>query len=280
MTRISLIWLFTFGAFAGMAQTLTCTFQFSGSGSLGTHTFTNAAITITTVGNTANLGSHGSSAPGTSGYTTINNTSASILISGVEGTFQFTAPTQTAVQVNPSNAAPGTWVSETFYFVVLSQQLMGGSEASTTNQWKMLGPVGPITSSGALWGWNTTPILTSGGTVDLYDATTPVTFQATLSGTPPALTITRSGVLSHIAAGGGWNTKITLINPSSKDLPVTVALHSDDGSALTRTVGVIQQGSSHNIHRFLHQCDDWPQCHVDSQYRWWRNHGCRMGRCS
>ena len=54
MTRISFICLLMFGAFAGMAQTLTCTFQFTGSGTLGTQAFTNAAITVTTVGNTAN----------------------------------------------------------------------------------------------------------------------------------------------------------------------------------------------------------------------------------
>ena len=52
---ISLICLLTFGAFAGMAQTVTCTFQFTASGTLGTKAFTNAAVTITTVGKTANI---------------------------------------------------------------------------------------------------------------------------------------------------------------------------------------------------------------------------------
>jgi hypothetical protein len=54
----------------------------------------------------------------------------------------------------------------------------------------------------------------------------------------------RSGVLSHIAAGGGWNTTITLLNTSSAAVPVTVALHGDDGSALTLPVKTTQQGTS------------------------------------
>src|ERR1035437_8547252 len=108
VTTVSLIWLLTLGAFAVTAQTLTCTFQFTGSGTLGTQTFTNAAITITTVGNTANRksGYISSSQPG---YYIVND-SASASISGV-GTFQFTVPTQTTV-VTPGNNAPGTGNTE------------------------------------------------------------------------------------------------------------------------------------------------------------------------
>ena len=55
---------------------------------------------------------------------------------------------------------------------------------------------------------------------------------------------TRSGVLSHIAAGGGWTTVITLVNTSSTAVPVTVAFHNDDGSALSLPVTTTQQGAS------------------------------------
>ena len=54
----------------------------------------------------------------------------------------------------------------------------------------------------------------------------------------------RTGVLSHIAAGGGWNTVITLVNNSAAAVPVTLALHNDDGSALTLPVTTTQQGAS------------------------------------
>ena len=54
----------------------------------------------------------------------------------------------------------------------------------------------------------------------------------------------RTGVLSHIAAGGGWTTVITLVNTSGAAVPVTVALHNDDGSAVTLPVTTTQQGLS------------------------------------
>jgi probable HAF family extracellular repeat protein len=57
----------------------------------------------------------------------------------------------------------------------------------------------------------------------------------------------RTGVLSHIAAGGGWNTVITLVNNSAVALPVAVALHNDDGSSLSLPVTVTQQGTSQTI---------------------------------
>jgi|HubBroStandDraft_1064217.scaffolds.fasta_scaffold12509_2 hypothetical protein len=54
----------------------------------------------------------------------------------------------------------------------------------------------------------------------------------------------RTGVLSQIAAGGGWSTVITLVNTSSAAVPVIVELHADNGSALTLPVTTTQQGVS------------------------------------
>ncbi len=54
----------------------------------------------------------------------------------------------------------------------------------------------------------------------------------------------RSGVLSHIAAGGGWTTDITLVNTSSATTPVIIALHNDDGSALNLPITTTLQGVS------------------------------------
>jgi hypothetical protein len=53
----------------------------------------------------------------------------------------------------------------------------------------------------------------------------------------------RTGVLSHVAAGGGWSTVITLVNTSSAAVPLTLAFHGDDGSALTLPVTTQQGGS-------------------------------------
>jgi hypothetical protein len=54
----------------------------------------------------------------------------------------------------------------------------------------------------------------------------------------------RTGVLAHIAAGGAWTTVITLINASSAAVPVTVAFHNDDGSALSLPVTTTNQGAT------------------------------------
>ena len=53
----------------------------------------------------------------------------------------------------------------------------------------------------------------------------------------------RTGVLSHIAAGAGWSTVITLVNTSSAAVPLTLALHGDDGTALALPVTTQQAGS-------------------------------------
>jgi hypothetical protein len=237
MIRISLICLLTFGAFAGTlaAQTLTSTFQFVGSGTLGTHSFTNAAITVTTVGNTANrqvfaLESY------------LINDSASILISGV-GAFQFTVPIVTEA-INQTQNVPGAVVNEEFRFGISGQYLVGG-KVPVSGLWNMLSSFGPITiPNGYVTGWNYSPIITNGGIMNLYDNNATVTFQASVGGAPPTSVPSRSGVLSHIAAGGGWTTVITLINTSSSAVPVTVVLHGDDGSALTLPVTTTQQGAS------------------------------------
>jgi hypothetical protein len=58
------------------------------------------------------------------------------------------------------------------------------------------------------------------------------------------LTTQSAGGFSHIAAGAGWTTDITLNNTSIAAVQVTVDLHNDDGSALSLPVTTTQQGSS------------------------------------
>lgn len=60
----------------------------------------------------------------------------------------------------------------------------------------------------------------------------------------PTGLLTPAGVLSHIAAGGGWSTVITLVNNSSTALPVTVVLYNQDGSAMNLPITTTQQGAS------------------------------------
>jgi hypothetical protein len=241
-TRLSLICLLMFGAFAGMAQTLTSTFHFTGSGFIGTpatagtpfqgQTFSSAAVTIVAVANTANRSS--------CGYSCYNlpNDSASISISGI-GTFQLNSTSiSNVVIVDPVRGVIG----DDIYFNVStpsSDAVAIGMVGSTA--WDMLKSFGPIQTT---INFSPFPMPTSGGTIQLNQGASSGTFQATFVGTPPAPTLTRTGVLSHIAAGGGWTTVMTLVNTSSTAVPVTVALHGDDGSALTLPVTTTQQGVS------------------------------------
>ena len=108
----------------------------------------------------------------------------------------------------------------------------------------MLTSLGPATTPAQLEGWQSS-VTTTGGQINIYDNySTSTTFQATLTGTVPPPILARTGVFSHIAAGGGWTTVITLVNPSSTAVPVTVAFHNDDGSALTMPVTTMYQGAS------------------------------------
>ena len=69
------------------------------------------------------------------------------------------------------------------------------------------------TTPAQLEGWQSS-VTTTGGQINSYDNySTSTTFQATLTGTVPPPILARTGVFSHIAAGGGWTTVITLRKP-------------------------------------------------------------------
>jgi hypothetical protein len=70
---------------------------------------------------------------------------------------------------------------------------------------------------------------------------------STLSGVLRVQVPARTGVLSHIAAGGGWDTTITLVNTSSSAVPTRLAFYADDGSALSLPLTVTQQGVSQGV---------------------------------
>ncbi len=76
--------------------------------------------------------------------------------------------------------------------------------------------------------------------------------------TQPAFSVSMSrlGALSHIAAGGGWTTVITLVNTSATQIQLLVNLSADDGSplnlALTTTLqGVAQSYTAQQISEIL-----------------------------
>jgi len=236
--------LLALSSLAGMAQTITCTFQFSASGTIGTKAFTNATVMVTTVGSTANRQPNGQA-----GYYIIND-SASISISGV-GAFQFTVPIFTYV-ATPGNNAPGTGRTLIGFGDAQSGNFTSNAGLvdailSGFNSWNMLDSIAPIQTGGSIVQWNRETITTTGGTANLFDGNPQaITFQAAVSGTTP-IPPTRSGVLSHVAAGGGWTTAITLVNTSTTAVPVTVGFHGDDGSPLILPFTTTQQGTTQTL---------------------------------
>ena len=244
-------WILMFGASAGIAQTLTTTFQFTGSGLIGTpatattpfqgQVFTNAAITVSAVGNTANRQSCG---PQPCYY--VPNDSASVSISGV-GTFQFTSTVITnVVIVDPVKGVVGN----TIYFAVSPTTTASASFSSpspvataisNSTPWNMLNSFGPFESI-----INLSPfqMATNGGTLQFSSQGSTGTFQATFTGTPPVPTLTRTGVLSHVVNGGMWDTKINLINTSSAPVSATVNLYGDNGTAWSLPLTITEQGTT------------------------------------
>ena len=61
------------------------------------------------------------------------------------------------------------------------------------------------------------------------------------------LPMSRTGILSHIAAGASWGTTITLVNNSSATVPVTVRLRFDDGSDMVLPLTVTEQGAARSL---------------------------------
>src|ERR1017187_7830495 len=188
-TVVSLIWLLLFGAIAGMAQTLISTFTFSASGYVGTPAtattpfqgqgFTNATITITAIGNTANRTYE-------SNTYCIQNDSATVTISGV-GTYQLpSSALHSEATVDPIKGITGNmiglWAPAPGFCNAGYPNVAVSIQRSSL--WDMTSSLGPIQTSS----YPNSPMPTSGGTLQFNTNVMLVTmgFQATFTGTPPA----------------------------------------------------------------------------------------------
>lgn len=124
-------------------------------GTLGTDIFTNAAFTITEVGNTGSRVSFGA------GFS-VDAISASITISGV-GTVNFLTGTRTFVNVD----------TRTVGFSragVLGPDLIEGPSDAQLHTWNMLSSIGPISGDILPLQWTLSPVNTSGGVLVLNSA--------------------------------------------------------------------------------------------------------------
>ena len=151
----------------GAACTIGFTHTGSGSGTIGTHTFNNAAFTISEQAATANRMSF----PG--GFS-IDDMSASISIAGV-GNFHFASGTRTFV--NNSQHIVGFSRAGTN-----GTDLFNGPSGTAFASWDMRSPIGPINGTGGLLQWGNEPVTTDGGTLFFQNASSSATFRATLLG--------------------------------------------------------------------------------------------------
>ncbi len=155
------------------ASTITLTYSGTASGSLGQTSFSDAAFTVTGVGDTANFFVN----PANSTVLDLALDSASIDIEG-QGIFSFTG-------------VMGAFVAHNAQLAGFAHADGGGSDLihsavdASLASWDLASSIGPITGSGDILQWGIAPASTSGGTLVLFNATTPITFQATVSNATP-----------------------------------------------------------------------------------------------
>ena len=128
---------------------------------------TNAAFTITDVGNTSNIVTF------VDGFS-LDDMTASILIAGV-GDFTFITATRTFV----NNVVGEVGFSRS---TTTGSDLYDGPVNAAFNTWQLNTALGPFSGSATLlqWGSPYPPVLTSGGTLFFANGSTMATFQAIL----------------------------------------------------------------------------------------------------
>ena len=156
---------------ARAAEPITFIFTGSGTGSVGTTSFADAAFTITGHGDTAARLDDGGA-----GVYWIDHVAADIAIAGL-GDFTFVTPTRTFVNNNVDLAGfsrAGLVGSDLYY----------GPQDPVLEGWNMLGPVGPLSGSGQILQWDNPTqygaVLTSGGELIINSGNPPATFEATV----------------------------------------------------------------------------------------------------
>jgi hypothetical protein len=129
-------------------------------------------------------------------------------------------------------------------------QTLSASGGNPPYTWSVLSgslPPGLILSSAGTISGTPTIAGTSSFTIKVTDSSAVATTQPYTLAVISAGPLTRSGALSHIAAGGGWTTVITLVNTSAAAVAVTVSLHNDNGTPLSLAVTTTQQGVTQTV---------------------------------
>lgn len=153
------------------ADIMTFTHTGTGSGTVGATSFSNAAFTITDKAETANR----QAISGTGFY--IDDFSASISISGV-GTFDFITGTRTFVNQNSQIVG--------FSRAGLSgADLFNGPVNAAFATYDLQSSIGPISGTGSLLQWSSSPVNTSGGVLVFNNGVSDTRFTASVASSVP-----------------------------------------------------------------------------------------------
>lgn len=174
------------------------------------------------------------------------NPSTNMIVAFTNGRGAYTLDTTAVPQSGPVLTIPATSsLLNAAAGAVYSQDLTaaGGSGPYT---WQLSGGALPpglaLSPSGRIGGTPTTAgVFTF--TAAVTDSAGGIASQTYSLTVLQAGTMVRSGVLAHIATGGGWTTVISLNNTSASLVTVNLVYHADDGSALSLPVTVTQQGN-------------------------------------
>ncbi len=163
------------------AEPILLTHSGVGSGSLNSVPFDSRNFTINAVGDTSARGGF------LAGWF-IDHSSAEIAIDGV-GSVMFTVPTRTFV--NQSTPIVGFSRGS-----VSGLDLYNGPTSPSFATWDMLSSIGPLSGTGSLIQWTTSPVNTTGGVLVFNSGqSNPATFRATIIPEPASMTLIAIGLL-------------------------------------------------------------------------------------
>jgi hypothetical protein len=149
------------------------------SGTLNGGAFANTSFIITGQADTSHR------VNSSSGFS-LDLDSAQITLTGL-GTFAITTPTREFYAFRAGipifNGLPVVGFSRVG---VSGTDLVDGPASASLASWNMLSSIGPINGLGAIFQWNSTPVLTSGGQLILNDGNPQLTYQATVAPEPSA----------------------------------------------------------------------------------------------